>query len=383
MNATPPPDREPSPARSMCDCTATPHAAFARPASCRYCCESRFRIGARGPVMAPLKRLLQFTVLAVASLLAVHPALAQDKAAAKASPIPVIFDTDIGDDIDDTWALGFLLRSPELDLKLAVGDNGKSMYRARLLAKFLQQAGRTNVPVGIGMEVERKKNERQGKWLEGYDLKTYPGKVHEDGVQAIIDTIMSSSRPVTLICVGPVPNIAAALKREPRIAQRARFAGMHGSVQFGYNSDKPVAEYNVKEAPQACQAAFTAPWDIVITPLDTCEKVSLSGDRYQRMLTSKDPIATNIITNYRLWADARGQGSPDAVPTRSTTLFDTVAVYLAFSQEFCGMQDLHIRVTDDGFTVEDPQAKMMHVAMTWKKLDTFEDLLVERLTSGN
>ncbi len=40
--------------------------------------------------------------------------------------IPVILDTDIGDDIDDTWALGLLLKSPELDLKLAVGDNGKS-----------------------------------------------------------------------------------------------------------------------------------------------------------------------------------------------------------------------------------------------------------------
>ena len=37
--------------------------------------------------------------------------------------IPVILDTDIGDDIDDTWALGFLLRSPEFDVKLVVGDH--------------------------------------------------------------------------------------------------------------------------------------------------------------------------------------------------------------------------------------------------------------------
>lgn len=330
-----------------------------------------------------MKRVSQIILFIVASLLASHIALAQDKPAAKANPIPVIFDTDIGDDIDDTWALGFLLRSPELDLKLAVGDNGKAMYRARLLAKFLQQAGRTDVPVGIGMEVERKKSERQGKWLEGYDLKAYPGKIHEDGVQAIIDTIMNSPQPITLICVGPVPNIAAALKREPRIAQRARFVGMHGSVHFGYGSDKPVAEFNVKEDVKACQAAFTVPWDITITPLDTCAKVTLSGEKYQRVLNSKDPIATNIMHNYRIWAGARGQGSPDAVPTRSTTLFDTVAVYLAFSQELCGMQDLHIRVTDDGFTVEDPKAKMVHVAMTWKNLEGFEDLLVQRLTSGN
>ena len=94
---------------------------------------------------------------------------------------------------------------------------------------------------------------------------------------------------------------------------------MHGSIRFGYNSDKPVAEYNVKEDAKACQAAFSAPWDITITPLDTCEKVNVSGDRYQRVFKSKGPIATNIITNYRIWAGARGQGSPDAASTRSTT----------------------------------------------------------------
>src|SRR5690349_13106477 len=175
--------------------------------------------------------------------------------------IPVIFDTDIGDDIDDTWALGFLLRSPELDLKLAVGDNGKAEYRARLLAKFLEQAGRSDVPVGIGLPVQRKGGQRQAGWLAGYELKQYPGKVEKDGVKAIIKTIMNSPQPVTLICVGPVQNIAEALKREPRIAQNSRFVGMHGSVRFGYGgTNKPVAEYNVKEQPKACQAAFTAPW---------------------------------------------------------------------------------------------------------------------------
>src|SRR5262245_37434188 len=67
---------------------------------------------------------------------------------------PVILTTDIGDDIDDTWALGLLLKSPELDLKLAIGDYGKREYRARLLAKFLSEVGRGNIPVGMGVDVE-------------------------------------------------------------------------------------------------------------------------------------------------------------------------------------------------------------------------------------
>ena len=50
----------------------------------------------------------------------------KDQPGARAGNIPVIFDTDIGDDIDDTWALGLLLKSPELDLKLVVGDRGQA-----------------------------------------------------------------------------------------------------------------------------------------------------------------------------------------------------------------------------------------------------------------
>lgn len=91
------------------------------------------------------------------------------------------------------------------------------------------------------------REERQQAWVKTYDLKQYPGKIHSDGVQAMIETIMNSPRPVTVIAVGPVPNLAEALKREPRIAERARFVGMHGSVRVGYGNDpKIAAEHNVK-----------------------------------------------------------------------------------------------------------------------------------------
>ena len=300
-----------------------------------------------------------------------------------ATPIPVIFDTDIGDDIDDTWALGFLLRSPELDVKLVVGDNGKPDYRAKLLAKFLETAGRTDVQVGIGLDVSQEQDERQSGWVKDYDLKEYPGKIHRDGVQAVIDTIMKSRRPVTVIAVGPVQNLAEALKREPRIAQRARFVGMHGSVRVGYGNDPKIcAEYNVKVAPKACQQVFTAPWEMTITPLDTCDKIALTGNKYQRIYRSADPIASAIIANYRIWAAAPDSRLAATVPMRSSTLFDTVAVYLAFSQELCGMEKLGIRVNDEGFTLEDPKAKQMNVALNWKNLDAFEDLLGQRITGG-
>jgi inosine-uridine nucleoside N-ribohydrolase len=307
-----------------------------------------------------------------------------DAAQGRARKIPVILDSDIGDDIDDTWALGYLLRSQELDLKLVVGDEGKPLYRAKLIAKLLQAAGRTDVPVGVGMETANRGEGPQAAWVRGYNLNTYPGKVYPDGVQALIDTIMSSREPVTLLAIGPLPNVAAALEREPRIAQRARFVGMHGSVRVGYGrGTRPAPEYNVKQNPAACQKAFTAPWDITITPLDTCGIVDLDGERYARLRRSTDPIARAILENYQIWSGTqqRRAGQPDPFETRSSTLFDTVAVYLAYTDRLLKMERLPIAVTDDGMTVIRPGAKEINVATEWRDLDGFRDHLVERLTS--
>jgi inosine-uridine nucleoside N-ribohydrolase len=293
--------------------------------------------------------------------------------------VPVILDTDIGDDIDDTWALGLLLQCPELDLKLVMGDYGKADYRARLLAKFLMAAGRTNVPVGLGMDVAPKGDGPQAGWITNFTLKSYPGRVYRDGVQAMIDVIMESKEPVTLICIGPMPNVAAALAREPRIALRARMVGMYGSVNVGYGgSTNPAAEWNVKADAKACRAAFTAPWEITITPLDTCGLITLDGDRYLRVRNSANPIPHAVIENYRIWSVSQDAKSK-AAENYSSTLFDTVAVYLAVQQELCKMERLRLRVTDDGFTVRDEKAKDVNAATGWYSLDGYRDWLVKRL----
>jgi inosine-uridine nucleoside N-ribohydrolase len=300
-----------------------------------------------------------------------------------AQRIPVIFDTDIGDDIDDTWALALLLKCPEIDVRLVVGDQGRSAYRAKIIAKLLETAGRTDIPIGIGLDVNRHGVAGQQAWIKDYDLKKYPGKIHEDGVEAIIETIMESDQPITLLAVGPVPNIRAALEREPRIANKARFVGMHGSVRLGYGgSKKPAKEYNVVADAPACQTVFTAPWEMVITPLDTCGLVILRGEKYARIRACQDPLVKALVQNYEYWWQARSdsKADPQRAEKVSSTLFDTVAVYLVFADALCQMETLPIRVTDEGMTVIDPGAKQMKVATAWKDLGRFEDLLVKRLT---
>ncbi len=296
--------------------------------------------------------------------------------------VSVILDTDIGYDIDDTWALGLLLKSPEVDLKYVLSATHDTTYAAKLLAKFLTVADRADIPVGVGIKQDDLIG-GQARWVEDYDLASYPGTVYEDGVGALVDMIMNAPEPMTLLCIGPLPNIAAALEREPRIAARAHFVGMHGSLRYGHDGrSEVVQEYNVKCFPQAGQKVFTAPWDMTITPLDTCSLITLRGEKYQRVLTSDDPVARAIMENYRLWL---AHDHPERAPLaeqHSSVLFDTVGVYLTFSTELLTMERLGVRVTDDGSTVIDESAKQMDCAMGWKDLGAFEDLLVQRLTHG-
>jgi inosine-uridine nucleoside N-ribohydrolase len=177
---------------------------------------------------------------------------------------------------------------------------------------------------------------------------------------------------MTVISVGPLHTMAAVLKRQPQIAAKASFVGMHGSLRRG------GTEYNVIANIPAAQQVLSAPWrHITITPVDTCGQVNLSGQRFQTLKGSHDPSTQALLDTYRVWA---GKKSLDELQA-SSTLFDTVAVYLANpgDKPLIGFEKLPITVTKNGFTRIDPKGKMMLVATTWKDLDGFRDLLVKTL----
>lgn len=294
--------------------------------------------------------------------------------------IPVIFDADIGDDIDDTWALALLLKSPEFDVKLIVGDFGKTEYRTKLFAKLLEVAGRTEIPIGVGVD-DVTGTGGQEAWIKDYDLAKYPGVIHQDGVQAMIDLINASDEKITLLAVGPLPNIKVALERSPEIASKVNFVGMQGSIHRGYGqSPQPSPEYNVKQDIASCKAAFVADWPMTITPLDTCGQIQISGERYQKLQQSEDPLIVALMENYQLWAAAHPKPTViEHAKTASSTLYDTVAVYLAADTQLCEMQALPIQVTDYAMTIIKAGAKEMSVAVEWHDVEAFKDWLVGRL----
>jgi inosine-uridine nucleoside N-ribohydrolase len=158
---------------------------------------------------------------------------------------------------------------------------------------------------------------------------------------------------------------------------------MHGSVRLGYGGNPKIdAEYNVKADAKSCQQAFTASWPMTITPLDTCGLVDLRGDHYRIVADSGDIVAKTVIENYRIWCASQGDKNTQRLfETKSSTLFDAVAVYLAIEQKLVTMEELGIRVTDDGFTRIDPTAKKVQVAVSWKDRKAFEEFLARRLTT--
>jgi len=304
--------------------------------------------------------------------------------AAAAARIPVVLDTDIGTDIDDTWALLQILRSPELELKMVLTDTGDTTYRARVAAKFLQTAGRADVVVGVGLPGELEESNRtQEPWISGYTLEDYPGVVRKDGIDAFIDLVMNSPQTVTVIAIGGVPGLAAALEREPRIAAKARFVGMHGSFDVGYGGSPEIAaEANVRIAPAALRKVIDAPWqDKLLTPLDTCGLSDLRGADYHRIWCATDDAAVRaLIENYVIFAPRVPWMRCDFFTTRSTTLFDCVAVHLAHSEEWVEIEKVRFQITDDGYTLRDPAGPFKaRVALRWKDRAAYEADLANRI----
>jgi len=295
--------------------------------------------------------------------------------------IPVILDTDIGMDIDDTWALGFLLKCPEFDVKLITTSSDNTTEKAMLVAKFLEKAGRADIPIGIGPSDNHNKG-ILNSWIKDYELSKYPGTVYENGLDALCSTIIESQDLITLIAIGPLGTVSGALKLNPNITENARFVGMHGSIRIGYKAaPTPHAEYNVFRNIQACKKVFQASWEKTITPLDTCGNLVLSGEHFDRVMNCDNTIVNLIKENFEIWAEKNNRTELIKKEKKTSILFDTVAIYLGFTEELLNFEDLKLKVNMKGFTKISEYGDNIRCATSWKDVHAFKDLLVNRLVN--
>ncbi len=295
-----------------------------------------------------------------------------------ATRTPVIVDTDIGDDTDDYWALTYALKNPDLDVKLVTTTYGKQQYRAAIIAKFLAAAGRTDIPIGLGAGSDEQAGGNQA-WLGDFSLATYTGKVATDGVQAMIDTINHSPTPVTVIAIGPLNTIGAALQKDPGIAAKANLRAMAGSIRVGYgNKPGQTGEYNVFRDIPDSKRVFSAPWiSISIAPLDVGDSAVTHGQNYTDLLASNDPLLNTMLdcngaAHHQDYRKINWGGSG----------FDPVAVYLAEQGDpsrYAVMEDLKIVIDNRGWTMVDPSGLDMKVATSWKDLNGYLEHLKSTL----
>jgi inosine-uridine nucleoside N-ribohydrolase len=257
----------------------------------------------------------------------------------------VIFDTDIGDDLDDAFALALAVSTPKLQLVGVTAAWGDTSLRARLVARFLQQTGHAEIPVAAGPRTESKSTFTQRRWAERFPQ---PRDAWPDGVDFILNTIRDNPGQITLISVSPLSNVGALIDKDPatfRLLKQVVIMG--GSIRLGYGdlgyapSHGPDPEYNILLDISSARKLFASGVPLYVMPLDSTQ---LKLDEVKRsILFSQGTAATDALALlYAQWAAATQSVTP--------TLFDAMAVAVTIDPSVCPTEPMHIEIDDKGFT---------------------------------
>jgi purine nucleosidase len=289
--------------------------------------------------MRAMKQRASIVILLLAALaIRVSPAAAQQR-------MKILLDTDIGSDIDDAWALGLLIASPEVELVGVTITDGDTAARAKLACKLLHVSRRDDVPVAVGRPTPPPDQvDLQFTWAEDF---TATRPVAQSAADFIADTLRKQPGEVTLIAVGPLQNVADALRKEPKLGQLAkRVVLMSGSIAGNAWSPSAVAEWNVKRAIPDAQLVYGTGLPLTTVPLDSTTYVTLKEDERERLMKHPAPLTRALESLYRLWIER---------PSQRMTLHDQMAVAetLRPGAFFGRCESMPIRVDDRGYTLVD------------------------------
>jgi purine nucleosidase len=206
--------------------------------------------------------------------------------------LPVIIDTDPG--VDDATAILVALASPELDVRAitVVGGNVPLAASCRNALKIVEVAGRTDVPVHAGAPGPLVRPQVFGRYahigpfddaiLPPPTAKLAPGHA----VAVIVATALAAAaarRPVTLLCIGPLTNVALALTQDGRVAAGIDRIVMMGGAFRELGHRTPWAEFNIYADPHAAAAVFASGVPIVMLPLDVTFKALMPAAGVARL----------------------------------------------------------------------------------------------------
>jgi inosine-uridine nucleoside N-ribohydrolase len=272
----------------------------------------------------------------------------QAAAAGLPSPQPqlVILDTDIGDDIDDAFALALVLKSPELKLLGITTAFGDTELRARLLDRYLGAVGRGDIPVAAGVPTPH-----DNVFTQATYAGRAPNRKHADAVEFLLGQIRAHPGQITLIAIGPLFNIQAAIERDPATFRKLkRVVLMGGSIYRGYDDGKtgahrpPDPEWNIARDPAGARALLAAGVPVFMMPLDSTQ-IHLETKEREEIFAHGSPLTDQLTLLYHQWR-ATNETTHAEVPT----LFDPVAVAYAVRPELCPAAPMRLEVDNKGFT---------------------------------
>ena len=231
-------------------------------------------------------------------------------------PRKIIIDTDPG--VDDTMAIFFALCSPELEVcgLTTIFGNVHTKLATKNALRLLEIAGRTDIPVAHGADNALTQDyggpvpQVHGADGQGdIDLPEPAGSpLAMSAAQFIVEQVKAQPGEITLAPVGPLTNIALALRLEPRIAEWVDEVVLMGGNALVPGNASPAAEANIRNDPEAADLVFGADWQVTMVGLDVTLRVHMTPADIAEYATHGNPLSehiTRVVPHYRNYFESQ------------------------------------------------------------------------------
>ncbi|MCY3717443.1 MAG: nucleoside hydrolase [Chloroflexi bacterium] len=227
----------------------------------------------------------------------------------------IIIDTDPG--VDDSMAIFFALASPELDVigLTTIFGNVRTPLATTNALRLLEIADRADIPVAQGaLDPLTRSFEGPVPFVHGEDgqgdiFLPEPGRqpLAIPAAQFIIEQLRAQPGEITLVPIGPLTNIALALRLEPRICEWVDEVVLMGGNALVPGNASPAAEANIRNDPEAADLVFGADWQVTMVGLDVTLRVHMSPADIAEYSTHGNVMSehiTRILPHYRHYFEA-------------------------------------------------------------------------------
>lgn len=216
-------------------------------------------------------------------------------------PAPFFLDCDTG--IDDALALAYLLASPRADLVgigTVSGNVSAAGGGARNTLDLLNLAGHPDIPVAIGAHDPQVGTFHGGaphvhgdNGIGGVDLAPPSDRepVKATAAELLVQLAHKYAGELRLVAIGPLTNIAEALRLEPKLPELIAEVTIMGGAALAPGNITAVAEANIANDPEAAAEVLAADWNVTLVPLDVTMTNVLEENHRQELLATEHPVS--------------------------------------------------------------------------------------------